>query len=155
MSALEWAILLAVSSAALFVIELCVPAHGVGAVSGLLCALGAVVACCLIGPWVGAGAVVCALLLAPGLGWFLEKAWPRSPLGRQLVLQQPADAPRVVAAQVGEEGVAISELRPMGICELNGRRVAVQCAHGQLAAGSRVVVIAAEGNSVIVRPAGN
>ncbi|MBE2283050.1 MAG: NfeD family protein [Prosthecobacter sp.] len=55
------------------------------------------------------------------------------------------------AAVIGQQGVAISELRPLGRAEIGGRRYEVRCQSGIAAAGTRVEVIASEPGNLLVR----
>ncbi|MCA1963790.1 MAG: NfeD family protein [Prosthecobacter sp.] len=52
---------------------------------------------------------------------------------------------------LGEEGTAISELRPLGRAEFSGRRFEVRCLDGFAPAGSRVCVAGHEPGNLIVR----
>ncbi len=51
----------------------------------------------------------------------------------------------------GAEGVAITELRPLGRAEFDGQRRDVRCESGFVPAGSRVKVVAFEPGNLLVR----
>lgn len=51
----------------------------------------------------------------------------------------------------GAEGIAITELRPLGRAEFDGQRRDVRCENGFVPAGSRVKVIAFEPGNLLVR----
>ncbi|MGV3659692.1 MAG: NfeD family protein [Prosthecobacter sp.] len=52
---------------------------------------------------------------------------------------------------VGQQGVALTALRPLGRAEIGGRSYDVRCHLGQAEAGARVEVIAAEPGNLLVR----
>jgi membrane-bound serine protease (ClpP class) len=56
-----------------------------------------------------------------------------------------------LAPLVGSEGVARSDLRPVGIVLIDGQRVDCITEGAMIDSGARVKVIAVEGNRVIVR----
>lgn len=53
--------------------------------------------------------------------------------------------------QTGEEGTALSELRPLGRAEFSGRRCEVRCLDGFAPAGSRLRVAGHEPGNLVVR----
>ena len=96
---------------------------------------------------------------------------PRTSWGRGLVLRHAAeDGPQLppsasatlapqsgtvedaLAAFVGREGIAQSELRPAGIVVVDGRRLDCVTEGALLPADTRVRVVKVEGNRVVVRP---
>ena len=98
--------------------------------------------------------VVGILVLATGmmavwLRWFAVKFFRRSFTLDAAIESSVAGIP---GASPGSQGVAVTELRPLGRAEFEGRRYEVRCQTGHLAAGSRVEVISAEFGSLIVRP---
>ena len=56
-----------------------------------------------------------------------------------------------VTVAAGEEGVAITELRPLGRAEFCGRRRDVRCQTGFAPTGSRIKVIGSEPGNLLVR----
>ena len=56
-----------------------------------------------------------------------------------------------VTVAAGEEGVAITELRPLGRAEFCGRRLDVRCQTGFAPTGSRIKVIGSEPGNLLVR----
>ena len=56
-----------------------------------------------------------------------------------------------VAVAAGEEGLAITELRPLGRAEFCGRRLDVRCQTGFAPEGSRIKVIGSEPGNLLVR----
>lgn len=94
-------------------------------------------------------------LLAMAL-WLL----PNSRLARPLTLSarlSPAleeatlDTPQPLRGLLGQTGVALSDLRPSGVVEIDKRRIDVVSEGGYVARGSVVEVVRVEGNRVTVR----
>jgi len=110
-----------------------------------------------------AGAVGIAFLGSFALFGILLLIVPRTRFFNRLVLG-PADPERNLAAQLtiadpehhaleGESGVALTELHPSGTARIAGSRMSVQTRGEFLPAGSRLTVIEARGNRVVVREA--
>ena len=100
------------------------------------------------------------------------KIVPKTSWGRGLVLQNPAEAgeqlpptrsetvslsadggtsEESLAQLVGSEGVAHTDLRPVGVVLVDGRRVDCVTEGTVIDAGSRVRIVKVEGNRVVVR----
>jgi membrane-bound serine protease (ClpP class) len=159
------AILLFSVGLALLGAEFFIPAQGVTAGLGLLALLAGVIACFFVGEWVGLSALGTGAILAPigAAGWM--RIFPRTWIGRRVVLP-PAPKPagmvasRVAPVRVGQAGVAISAMRPSGVCEFDDLRgdagpadkLRVQAISdfGDIAPGSRVRVICfADGRATV------
>lgn len=83
------------------------------------------------------------------LRWFAVRFWQRT-----FTLQAsvpPAPLPRLPAT--GTEGLALTELRPLGRAEIAGERHEVRSEDGFMAAGSRLIVSGAEPGNLLVRRA--
>ncbi|HEV7299545.1 MAG TPA: NfeD family protein [Tepidisphaeraceae bacterium] len=131
-------------------LELALPSHGLLGVLASACLLVAIGACFWINQWLGVGALLFTLAITPLLWSAFVKYWPRSPVGRHMVLQ-PVDAsvarPRVA---VGQAGIAVSELRPTGTAEFDGQRLEVASEFGIITAATKVRVVSIENNRPIV-----
>ncbi len=93
------------------------------------------------------GIVVCATgVLAVWLRWFAVKFFRRS-----FTLTTSIETPAAAGAAPGAQGVALTELRPLGRAEIAGQRYEVRCQTGLAAAGARIEVIAAEPGNLLVR----
>lgn len=93
------------------------------------------------------GIVVFAMAaLIVWLRWFAVKFFHRA-----LTLTTSIETPPAVGAAPGTQGVALTELRPLGRAEIDGQRYEVRCQNGLAAAGTRVEVIAAEPGNLLVR----
>ncbi len=67
-------------------------------------------------------------------------------------LKEALSAATGLAELVGKEGVAITNLRPAGAAEIEGKRVDVVTDGEMVVKGTRVKVVTVEGNRVVVRP---
>ena len=77
--------------------------------------------------------------------------WPRTPMARKMMLPPVESRPDPLPFHMGQLGVAVSELKPMGVCEFDGRRVESVSESGVVAAGSRVKVMGADNRRPLVR----
>lgn len=153
MSNPQLAILLFGIGLALLAGELLLPTHGLLGVAGAGAVLAAVVTCYLIDFWLGTAVFLATVIATPFVGALTIKIWPHTPIGRRIVLQTVAgQAPQGASIRVGDSGVAVSELRPVGICEFDplGRLEAIS-ELGMIEPGRTVKVVAVVGNRPTVR----
>jgi len=93
------------------------------------------------------GIVLFAMAVLIGwLRWFAVKFFRRA-----LTLTATIETPAALGAAPGTQGVALTELRPLGRAEIDGQRYEVRCQNGLAPAGTRVEVIAAEPGNLLVR----
>ena len=145
MTPLGLAILLFVVAAGLLVAEMLLPSHGVLGVLAAAAMVAGVVACYRVSHALALYVALGVAVAAPFAGALWMKLWPKTPLGKRLILgpaAPPAPAPGATPLRVGQAGVVVSELRPGGLCEFNGERVECRAERGVLPAGQRVEVIA-------------
>lgn len=134
----------------LFGLELLIPSHGILGVLASVALLTGVGACFWLDRWLGLGVLVATLALAPLAFAGAMKVWPRTPIGRRMVLQPVDGSVARPPVAVGQAGVAVSELRPGGTADFNGERVEVACEHGVIRPHTRVRVVSFENNRPIV-----
>jgi membrane-bound ClpP family serine protease len=144
MTPLGLAILLFAVAAGLLVAEMLLPAHGTLGVLAALALLGGIVACYRVSHALALYVALGAALVAPFAGALWIKLWPKTPLGRRLILRpvSPGDGLAAHPVSVGQAGVVATDLRPTGLCDFNGERVECRSERGLLPAGQRVEVIA-------------
>lgn len=132
--------------------ELFIPSHGVLGVlgAGLLVA-GVVQTYRFAGERAGTVAGLACLAALPAFAAAAVKIWPRTWIGRRIVPPNPVATTRDTSVPVdelsryiGKTGKATSPLRPVGVCEFDGRRVSCIAEFGMLDAGASV-----EGTRVI------
>ena len=145
--------LLMVIGVALLVAEMLLPSHGILGIGAAGCILGAIVVAMRQSAWAGLALLLVVTAMTPFAWVAFVKIWPKTPIGRRIVLppvgnQPPAPPP----VRVGQAGVAMSELRPMGVCEFDGGvRVEAHSEHGIVPPGTRVEVVALVNNRPTVR----
>jgi membrane-bound serine protease (ClpP class) len=151
MSHAAWSIFLFAAGIILLIAEFILPAHGLVCLIGVMCILSGVGFCFLINSWLGAGVFVAAALASPFLFTLAIRLFPRTLLGRKLVLPPVENPVPGIPVQIGQVGLAISELRPMGICEFDGQRVEAASEYGIVPAGAKVQVVTLNNRQPVVR----
>ena len=128
--------------------ELLLPTHGVLGIAGLACFAGAVGVCFYINRWLGLGVLVASIIASPFIWNFTLALWLRSPMGKRMVppLIESRVAPLPVS--MGDEGVAVSELRPMGEVEFATKRIEAISERGMIRAGQKVRVVSVSGGGL-------
>ena len=149
----ELAILLFGIGAALLAAELLLPTHGVLGVLGAGTILAGVVTCYVIDFWLGTGVFLGTVIATPFVGALAMKMWPHTPIGRRVMLPPVNGAALPEATiSVGQIGVAVSELRPTGMCEFESSgRIEAISEHGMIDAGRAVKVVAVSNHRPTVR----
>jgi membrane-bound ClpP family serine protease len=110
-------------------------------------------------PTIGLATLLGVFLGAPILGSLLVKIWPRTPLGRRMLMQAPQDDATVAQMPVnlelehyrGRFGRAISSLRPSGVADFDGKRVDVLTEGGPVEPGEVIRCLEVRAGHVIVR----
>ncbi len=145
------AVILLIAALGIFVVEVMVPSGGVLGMLSACCLVVGVVMLCLVNLTWGLVVAVVALIALPfAIGGGL-RIWPDTPIGRWLTMseQQKAhfDSQKETAPdpRVGVEGVAITDLRPIGSCMINGKREECSAAQGLIEKGAKVRVVAVDG----------
>ena len=128
--ALLWSILLLVLGLGLIALELFVPSGGV---LGVLAALAIIasIAVAFSGGWVtGVSMLIATMVILPAVLAAAVHYWPRTPIGRMIVLQTPQsedevlpDTPeyRKLKDLIGKRGVAKTKMLPSGAVVIEGR----------------------------------
>jgi membrane-bound ClpP family serine protease len=154
MSPILLVIVLFAAAAVLFIAEMALPTQGVLGVIGVLAIVAGIAVGFHMGQWIGLAILLGTLLAAPFAMMAAMNLWPRTPIGRRLLLQAPpkttVQPPHV---GLGQTGVAVSDLRPMGWCEFNGsgNRHEAQSEIGLIPAGRAVKVVTISNGRLIVR----
>jgi len=162
MSPVVWVAALFLVGIGVIVLEVFVPSGGVlGFVS--VAAIIAAIATAFLELGVGAGTAMIALsvvvvpvILALAFRWF-----PETPLGRRVLPAPPEpadvvpDAPRRRRARdlVGQRGRTTSDLLPWGTVEVGSESLDGVSEGGPIDTGSEIIVVAAQGAALVVRPA--
>jgi membrane-bound ClpP family serine protease len=156
---LIWAVVAFGLALLLLVVEAFMPSGGViGALAGVCAIVGIVLFFRFDTTW-GLASMAVTLLALPFLIAGLIWVWPNTIVGRALTLndeQKPVRSedggPEEGTIVVGLEGTAETDLRPVGACRLNGRRVDCFAVAGVIEAGTAVRVWAVQGGTIKVKP---
>lgn len=81
---------------------------------------------------------------------FRKGAWKRFSL--KTSIESKVNEGMTLALKPGNEGVAVSALRPMGTAEFDGKIFEVKTNGDYLAAGSKVKVVQIQSNDILVEP---
>jgi membrane-bound serine protease (ClpP class) len=141
----------------LMMLETFVPGWIAGGI-GVLCLITAVILALTsaeLATWPNWGrtALACGIVIGSVgvlLAWmrfFAVKFWRRN-FTLEAEIQSPSTTEH---PQSGEEGIALTELRPLGRAEISGKRCEVRCEDGFAPAGSRLRVTGSEPGNLLVR----
>lgn len=152
----SWAVLLAGIGIALILAEVLLPTHGVLGVLGAGGLIAAIVMCYLISIRLGTLVLIAAACATPLVWIAFVRVWPRTPIGRRVVLPRVVSAISPAPVLVGQRGVTVSELRPIGVCEFDlptGRneRIEAISEHGMIPPGRAIAVVDVANNRPVVR----
>ena len=100
------------------------------------------------------------LIALPVFGGFLARYWPKTRLGRRMLLGAPDEDATVASMPVnlelerlrGRFGRAIADLRPSGVCDFDGWRVDTITEGMMVEAGQWVRCVDVRAGKVVVRP---
>jgi membrane-bound ClpP family serine protease len=159
---LFWGLGLVAAALMLIVVEVFVPSAGLISLTATGCAIAGVF--CLFKVSVGWGITGLATLavLGPAFFSFAIKVWPSTPIGRKMLGERPEeDIERerledlrqrdALLALVGQEGIVLSDLRPVGVVQVGGKRYDALSELGVVRAGTRVKIVSAEPSQIRVR----
>ena len=144
--------------AVLIVAEIFVPSGGLISLFALGCLAGGIAIFFRCGPvagWIGVGI---AAVMIPIVLVIAYKIFPKTRFGKSVTLNPPereqGDAVPDTAELkelLGAVGVVLTPLRPVGMCDLSGRRVECVAESGYVDRGMKVEVIDVESTQLTVR----
>ncbi len=160
---LLWGLGLLAVSLLLVVVEVFVPSGGLIAFVSLGCALGGLYCLFKYSTTWGIIGIALILVLGPTAFGFALKIWPSTPIGRKMLGEIPpeeVEAQRLAALKererlmslVGAQGKVLSDLRPVGVVQIDGERYDALSETGFIPAGTKVKVTIVEANQIKVRP---
>jgi membrane-bound ClpP family serine protease len=135
--------------------EVFVPGLVLGLLGGLCLSGAVVIAFAYYDPVTGSLVFVgvCALTVGGFLGWMA--AFPRTAIGRKIMLQkshrQGIGGKASPADLLGAQGRSLTPLRPAGTASIGGRKVDVVAESDFIASDEPIVVVREEGLRVVVR----
>lgn len=145
-------LLLLVLAAVLILAEMMLPTHGILGGLAVLCFLAIIVLCFYINQWFGFGVLMASAIATPFVGSWLVSYYPKTRLGRKLILYDEKTVAPPPPVHIGQEGIAASRLMPSGEAEFGPQRVEVIAEQGSIDAGQRVRVVSFINGRPAVRP---
>jgi membrane-bound ClpP family serine protease len=130
----------------LIVGEMLLPTHGTLGIVGGGAMLGAIGIGFHMSQWIGESMLIVTLLCAP----IAMTIWPKT-VGRRMILPTTETLVHPPRVGLGQIGVAVSELRPMGWCEFADQRHEARAETNIIRAGAQVKVVSVESGRLIVR----
>lgn len=154
-----WAIIAFGVAFTLLVLEAFLPSGGVLGLLAGFCAIGGIVMFFMFDDTWGMVSMAVALLATPFIIAGMLWVWPNTPIGRALTLEdQQARINQDTRADehdgdiaVGMHGEALTELRPVGACRLDGKRIDCISQAGVIEKGTAVRVVGVEGVTIKVK----
>ena len=151
-------IFLIMLAAFMLVIEIFVPSFGVLTFCALASLAGGIWLFFQQGPAVGWIGVGIAIVVVPIVWVITYRMFPKTRFGKGVTLQGPKrhkgdaipDTPEL-AEMLGQNGVVISPLRPVGMCDFQGQRLECVAETGFIEKGKTITVIQVEGTQLTVR----
>jgi membrane-bound ClpP family serine protease len=137
----------------LLLAELLLPSHGVLGLGSAGCILTAIFVASRQNVWAGVGLLVACAAMTPFAWVAFVKIWPKTPVGKRVLLPPVTNEAPAAQVTIGQAGVTMSELRPVGVCDFGGVRVEAQSEHGIVPPGTAVRVVALVNNRPTVRVA--
>jgi len=159
---LIWALAGLLIALTLLVAEFFIPSGGILGICASFCAVGGVVLLTIHDATWGGIAALVLVVIGPVMGAFMLKVWPHTAMGRRIIgvpSEEQVEQDRLEAlaiqkqfvAMVGKQGLALTDLRPVGVIDLDGQRTDALAETTYIKAGTRVRVVHADGTQVKVR----
>ena len=153
-----FAVFLYFLSAALLIAEVFIPSGGIISIFSLACLIGGLMIFfrhSVTAGWVG---IAIALIMIPTVLIIAYKAFPKTKFGKSVTLEPPdrqkgdaiPDTPQLKDL-LGNEGIVLTPLRPVGMCDLAGHRVECVAESGYVEKDKKVKVIHVQGTQLTVR----
>ena len=161
MSPVVWVAALFLVGIGVMILEVFVPSGGVLAFVSLAAIIAAIATAFLeLGPGAGPGMNALSVAVVPAIIGLAFRWFPETPLGRRVLPPPPQpddvvpDAPRRQRARdlIGQAGRTTIDLLPWGTVVIGTETVDGVSEGGPIDAGTEVVVVAAQGAAVVVRP---
>lgn len=149
MSLLTVAVLLFIAAIVIFAIDLMVPSGGVLVGITICLAFSAVVVAFRYSTYAGVWMLIATLGSIPILTWLFLVIWPKTPLGRRMIsaptppgefVWSDAAKSKNPNALIGKEGIAMNEMLPSGLIQIDGTSFEAFSETGPIESGKRVRV---------------
>ena len=158
-NSLIWASLILVLGLLLLIAELFIPSGGVLGILAAAALIGSILFAFSAPPPAGMIFLIVVVIALPTVIGIGLQLWPKTPLGRRMLLDGPTPEEIYPLDQrdyelsrlVGRVGRTITQLRPAGMTDFDGRRVDTIAEGMIIEAGTLVRVVDFKGHRVIVR----
>ena len=150
-------IALAIAGVALLFLEMFLPGIIAGVIGGILLIAAVFTAYRDIGVGAGNATLVATTAVTAALWWWWATKFQHTRFGRRMTLAATETGTSQAAGLlqlVGQDGTAVTPLRPSGTILIAGKRVDAITGGDFIEQGTTVRVVRAEGSSVIVRRQG-
>ncbi|MBA7617972.1 hypothetical protein ES703_25291 [subsurface metagenome] len=144
--------------AALVLAEVFIPSGGLISIFALACLIGGAVIFFRHSTTAGWAGVIIAIIMIPTVLVIAYKIFPKTRFGKSVTLTPPqrqkGDAiPDTAELKelLGAEGLVLTPLRPVGMCDFSGQRVECVAESGYVDKGKSVKVIDVESTQLTVR----
>jgi membrane-bound ClpP family serine protease len=131
--------------------ELLLPTFGVLGIVGVVCILGSIATCFWINQYLGIALLVILAIASPLLFSWAMRLWQRTPIGRKMILVHAESAPAKPRYSLGQIGIAMTAMRPIGECEFESKRMEAMSELGIISAGSKVKIVSLGDSMPVVR----
>jgi membrane-bound serine protease (ClpP class) len=159
---LIWGLALMLIAGVMLVIEVFVPTAGLLGFAAAITALIGVVCLWRYNEYYGAGGLLTSMIVGPTIAYYGLKLYRHTPLGRKMIgvpddevveAQQREEELRKDAedALMGKEGIAMTDLRPVGMIQVGDQRLDALAEVVFIQRGSRVRVVGTSTGQVRVR----
>ena len=159
---LAFAEFLFIACAILLVLEIFVPSFGLLTIMALGSLAGGIVIFFNHGPTCGWIGIINAFILIPFVWIITYKVLPKTSFGKKITLGEPdrekGDAipdTNELEKMKGREGIVLTPLRPVGMCDFDGHRLECVAETGYVEKNNIVKVIHVEGTQLTVRLSNN
>ena len=153
-----FALFLFIACAVLLVCEIFVPSFGLITILGLSCLAGGIAIFFRYGTlsgWIGVGIAAVSI---PTLWIITYRIFPKTRFGRHIILANPKrptgdaipDTPQL-ESMLGSVGIVKTPLRPVGMCDFDGKRIECVAETAYVEKDQKVKVIHVEGSQLTVR----
>lgn len=153
-----WTVILFFAACLLALLELFIPSGGLLGIMAFLALAGSIVFSFMLHPLYGAAYIAILLVIVPLFIWRLIDWWPRTFIGRRVLLDQEDDPALETTEEkerfrslIGRLGLTKSRMMPSGVIEIDGIRYDAVTDGTPLDPGKPIVVVRADGINIIVR----
>ena len=153
-----FAVFLYLVSASLLIAEVFIPSGGIISVCSMACLIGGIAIFfkhSIVTGWIG---IVIAIIMIPTIVIIAYKIFPKTKFGKSVSLapseRQKGDAvpdSQQLQDMVGAVGTVISKMRPVGMCDFDGKRLECVAESGYIDKRKKVEIIHVQATQLTVR----